>query len=377
MKIAVNTRFLLKNKLEGFGHFTNETLKRIVLNNPSVQFYFLFDRPFDKSYIYASNVTPVVIPPPARHPVLWYIWFDISIAIWLKKNKPDLFLSLDGYACLNTQVKQLCVFHDLAFEHFEDGISKIQLKYMRKYTPKFAKKVNRLSTVSQYSKNDIVQKYGINPNKIDVVYNGANELFKPLNTEEKTAIKNQYSQGIDYFLYVGSIHPRKNVATLLQAFDSFKKQTNSNHKLVLTGRMAWKTDKVNAIYSQMEFKDDVLFTGYLSNEELAKVTASAFAMCYVSLFEGFGIPIIEAMQSGVPVICSNTSSMKEIGEAASIQVNPTSIESICHAMKMLYSDTNLQQTLISKGFERQALFSWDKTADLLWQSCLRTMNNQQ
>ncbi len=375
MKIAVNTRFLLKNKLEGFGHFTNETLKRIVLNNPTVQFYFLFDRPFDKSYIYASNVTPVVIPPPARHPVLWYIWFDISIAIWLKKNKPDLFLSPDGYACLNTQVKQLCVFHDLAFEHFEDGISKIQLKYMRKYTPKFAKKVNRLATVSQYSKNDIVQKYGIDPNKIDVVYNGANELFKPLNIEEKTTIKKQYSQGFDYFLYVGSIHPRKNVATLLQAFDSFKKQTNSNYKLVLTGRMAWKTDKVNAIYQQMEFKNDVLFTGYLSNEDLAKVTASAFAMCYVSLFEGFGIPIIEAMQSGVPVICSNTSSMKEIGEAASIQVNPTSIESICHAMKMLYTDTNLQQTLITKGFERQAHFSWDKTADLLWQSCLRTINN--
>jgi glycosyltransferase involved in cell wall biosynthesis len=375
LKIAVNTRFLLKNKLEGFGHFTNETLKRIVLNNPTVQFYFLFDRPFDKSYIYASNVTPVVIPPPARHPVLWYIWFDISIAIWLKKNKPDLFLSPDGYACLNTQVKQLCVFHDLAFEHFEDGISKIQLKYMRKYTPKFAKKVNRLATVSQYSKNDIVQKYGIDPNKIDVVYNGANELFKPLNIEEKTTIKKQYSQGFDYFLYVGSIHPRKNVATLLQAFDSFKKQTNSNYKLVLTGRMAWKTDKVNAIYQQMEFKNDVLFTGYLSNEDLAKVTASAFAMCYVSLFEGFGIPIIEAMQSGVPVICSNTSSMKEIGEAASIQVNPTSIESICHAMKMLYTDTNLQQTLITKGFERQAHFSWDKTADLLWQSCLRTINN--
>jgi glycosyltransferase involved in cell wall biosynthesis len=332
LKIAVNTRFLLKNKLEGFGHFTNETLKRIVLNNPTVQFYFLFDRPFDKSYIYANNVTPVVIPPPARHPVLWYIWFDISIAIWLKKNKPDLFLSPDGYACLNTQVKQLCVFHDLAFEHFEDGISKVQLKYMRKYTPKFAKKVNRIATVSQYSKNDIVQKYGIDPNKIEVVYNGANDLFKPLNTEEKTTIKNQYSQGFEYFLYVGSIHPRKNVATLLQAFDSFKKQTNSNYKLLLTGRMAWKTDKVNAIYQQMEFKNDVLFTGYLINEDLAKVTASAFAMCYVSLFEGFGIPIIEAMQSGVPVICSNTSSMKEIGEAATIQINPSNVESICHAI---------------------------------------------
>lgn len=373
MKIAVNTRFLLKNKLEGFGHFANETLKRIVVNNPDVQFYFLFDRPFDKSYVFAPNVKPVIIHPQARHPILWHIWFDFSIAIWLKFNKPDLFLNLDGYASLTTNTKQLTVFHDLAFEHLADGIPKFQLNYLRKYTPKFAHKVNRLATVSEFSKNDIVAKYGINPQKIDVVYNGANELFKPVAAGKKITVKNKYSQGFDYFLYVGSIHPRKNVANLLLAFDSFKAESNSPLKLVLTGRMAWKTDAVNTIFNQMKHKEDVLFTGYLSNEDLANVTAAAYALCYVSLFEGFGIPIIEAMQSGVPVICSNTSSMREIGEAASIQVNPNSIESICHAMKMICTDPALYQTLIKKGFERQALFSWDKTADLLWKSCIKAM----
>jgi glycosyltransferase involved in cell wall biosynthesis len=373
LKIAVNTRFLLKNKLEGFGHFANETLKRMVLNNPDVKFYFLFDRPFDKSYVYAQNVKPIVIHPQARHPILWHIWFDFSIAIWLKLNKPDLFLNLDGYASLVTSTKQLTVFHDLAFEHLTDGIPKFQLNYLRKYTPQFAHKVNRIATVSEFSKNDIVEKYGINPEKIDVVYNGASNLFKPISDSQKAIVKDKYSKGFDYFLYVGSIHPRKNVANLLLAFDSFKNQTNSNFKLVLTGRMAWKTDTVNTVFNQMKHKEDVLFTGYLSNEELANVTAAAFTLCYVSLFEGFGIPIIEAMQSGVPVICSNTSSMKEIGEAATIQVNPNNVESICYAMKMIYTDTALQNTLIKKGFERQAFFSWDKTADLLWKSCMKTI----
>jgi glycosyltransferase involved in cell wall biosynthesis len=373
LKIAVNTRFLLKNKLEGFGHFTNETLKRMVLNNPEVQFYFLFDRAFDQSYIYAKNVIPVVIPPPARHPILWNIWFNISISFWLKKNQPDLFLSPDGFACLTTKTKQLSVIHDLAFEHFEDGITKSHLKYMRKNSPRFANKVNRIATVSQFSKNDIIDKYKINPAKIDVVYNGASNLFQQISKNEKDEIKEKYSAGFDYFLYVGSIHPRKNVASLLQAFDSFKSQTNSNFKLVLTGRMAWKTGAVSNVFNQMKFKNDVIFTGYLSNEDLAKITATAFALCYVSLFEGFGIPIIEAMKCGVPVICSNTSSMKEIGEGVTIQINPNSIESISYAMVLLYKDEVLQQTLIAKGLDKQLNFSWDKSAELLWQSCLKAM----
>jgi glycosyltransferase involved in cell wall biosynthesis len=373
LKIAVNTRFLLKNKLEGFGHFTNETLKRMVLNNPKVQFFFLFDRAFDKSYIYAKNVVPIVIPPPARHPILWNIWFNISVSFWLKKNQPDLFLSPDGFACLTTKTKQLSVIHDLAFEHFEDGIQQSHLKYMRKNSPKFANKVNRIATVSQFSKNDIIDKYKINPAKIDVVYNGANNLFKQISKTEKDEIKEKYSAGLDYFLYVGSIHPRKNVASLLQAFDSFKSQTNSNFKLVLTGRMAWKTGAVSNIFNQMKHKNDVIFTGYLSNEDLAKITAAAFAMCYVSLFEGFGIPIIEAMKCGVPVICSNTSSMKEIGEGTTVQINPNNIESISYAMVLLVKDEALQQTLIAKGLDRQLNFSWDKSAELLWQSCLKAM----
>ena len=364
---------MLKNKLEGFGHFTNETLKRMVLNNPKVQFFFLFDRAFDKSYIYAKNVIPIVIPPPARHPILWNIWFNISVSFWLKKNQPDLFLSPDGFACLTTKTKQLSVIHDLAFEHFEDGIQQSHLKYMRKNSPKFANKVNRIATVSQFSKNDIIDKYKINPAKIDVVYNGANNLFKQISKTEKDEIKEKYSAGLDYFLYVGSIHPRKNVASLLQAFDSFKSQTNSNFKLVLMGRMAWKTSAVSNIYNQMNYKNDVIFTGYLSNEDLAKITAAAFALCYVSLFEGFGIPIIEAMKCGVPVICSNTSSMKEIGEGVTIQINPNSIESISYAMVLLCKDEVLQQTLIAKGLDKQLNFSWDKSAELLWQSCLKAM----
>ena len=117
MKIAVNTRLLIKGKLEGIGWFTNETLKRITQQHQDHQFYFLFDRSFDESFIYSDNVNPVVISPQARHPILYYIWFEYSVAKALNKLKPDLFFSPDGYLSLSTHFKSMNVFHDLNFEH--------------------------------------------------------------------------------------------------------------------------------------------------------------------------------------------------------------------------------------------------------------------
>jgi glycosyltransferase involved in cell wall biosynthesis len=373
LKIAVNTRFLLKNKLEGFGHFTNETLKRITQRYPEVQFYFLFDRPYDASYIYGPNVEAVVLHPQARHPLLWYLWFEVSTAIWLKINKPDLYLCMDGYACMNTSAKQVTVMHDLAFEHFDDSIKSYQLRYMRKNSPLFAHKVNRIATVSEYSKADIVEKYKIKADKIDVVYNGASHLYKVLEDSEKEKIKQTYTQGKDYFLYVGSIHPRKNVKRLLEAFDEYKTLSGSDKKLLLVGRMAWQTSDVNDTVQAMKHKVDVVFTGYVSDEELANCVGAAFALCYVSLFEGFGIPVVEAMKSGVPVICSNISSMLEVGLNASIQVNPYETKEITNAMLFLEKENDVRTSLIQKGLQRQLDFTWDKTAQKLWDCCMKVI----
>ena len=113
MRIAVNTRLLLKDKLEGLGRFTSETLKLIVEQNLEHEFFFLFDRAFDESFVFADNVTPLVVNPPARHPVLWHIWFEISLPKVLKRINPDVFLSPDGFLSLNSNVKSLSVIHDL------------------------------------------------------------------------------------------------------------------------------------------------------------------------------------------------------------------------------------------------------------------------
>jgi len=161
MNIAVNTRFLIKDKLEGIGLFTYETLMRITRNHPEHNFFFLFDRKFDPSFVFSDNVTPIVMWPQARHPVLWYYWFEVAIPKMLNKINADVFLSTDGFLSLKTDKKQVLVIHDLAFEHFPQHMPNLQRKYCTHFTPKFAHKADKISTVSEFSKRDILSSYNI------------------------------------------------------------------------------------------------------------------------------------------------------------------------------------------------------------------------
>lgn len=373
MRIAVNTRLLLKGKLEGIGWFTFETLIRMTQNHPEHEFIFIFDRPFDPDYIFAENVTPVVIGPPARHPVLFWIWFDFQIPRILKKYKADLFLSPDGYLSLRTKVPQLAVIHDINFVHRPEDLPWLIAKYYNYFFPRFARIAKRIATVSFYSKEDIARSFKIDYDKIDVVYDGINQIFVPLLEKEKTKIRKKYTEGCDYFLFVGALHPRKNVSGLLKAFDDFKSEDENNIKLVVVGGEMHKTGDIFETYENMRFKNDVIFTGRVSTEDLHDIVGAALALAFVPFFEGFGIPVVEAMSAGVPVICSNTTSMPEVGGNAVVYADPMKIDQITEAMIKLANDKELRKDLIEKGFKQKNKFSWDETAHLLWESVKRTL----
>jgi len=366
MNIVVNTRFLLKNKLEGIGWFTYETLKRITINHPEHNFYFLFDRPFSEEFIFSENITPLVYGPPARHPILYYIWFEWIIPHVLKKYNADLFLTTDGHLSLSSKIPVLQVVHDINYEHYPEFIPFVARKYLQIFFPKFVKRANRIATVSEFSKQDVIKHYNYPENKIDVVYNGANTDYCPLSSEEIINTKNKFSGGSPYFLYVGSLHPRKNICNLLKAFEHFKTETKSKVKLIIVGKAYWWNAEMESVYKKITYKEDIIFTGRVSTNELKNLLGSALALTYVSIFEGFGIPVLEAMYSGVPVITSNTSSLPEVGGDAAIYVDPFSVDSISSAMKMLFSDENLRKNLIEKAKIQKEKFSWDKTAEKLW-----------
>ncbi len=375
MKIIVNTRLLLKDKLEGLGWFTYETLKRITQQHPEHEFIFLFDRKFDEEFIFSDNITPVIVYPQARHPFLFYLWFEHSISKILKKIKPDLFLSPDGYLSLSTDIKSLPVIHDINFEHYPKDMPWLYSKYYRYFFPKFAKKATRIATVSDFSKQDIINLYGIAQDKIDVVYNGVNEIYRPISDSEKKETLKKYTNGSPYFVFVSSLHPRKNISNLFKAFELLKKDGCSEIKLLVVGAKKWWTSNTKNIYQQMKYKDDVIFCGRLLPAELNKVICSALAMTYVSYFEGFGIPILEAFRCNTPVITSNVSSMPEVAGDAALLIDPFSPYSICDAMKQIINDSSVRKKLIMKGQIREKQFSWQKTADKLWDSIEKTVNN--
>ncbi len=370
MLIAVNTRFLIKDKLEGIGWFTYETMKRLTRNHPEHSFLFLFDRDWDPEFIFSDNIIPIKVWPPARHPYLWKYWFDYALPQIFRKYKPDVFISTDGFLSLKTQVPTLLVIHDLGFEHYPEHTPGIVSKYYRKFTPLYAKKAARIITVSQFSKDDIVKHYHIDPKKIDISHNGANEQYVVLPEEEKVVTRQNFAGGKNYFVYVGSVHPRKNVKNLLLAFDLFKKENETDQKLVIVGRMAWKTDETQAVYENMQFKDDVTFTGHLQLNDLTRIVASADAFVFPSFFEGFGIPVLEARACGVPIITSNRSSLPEVAGDNAIYFNPDDIADIKNALEEFLFN-RIKYIPDSDEINKVKLdFNWDRSSEIIYKAAL-------
>ena len=374
MVIAVNTRFLLTGYLEGYGYFIYESFKRIAKNNPQHQFIFIFDRPYNEQFVFAPNITPVIAGPPARHPLLWKLWYDVKVPAILRKVKADVFVSCDGFCSLHTKVPQCLVVHDLSFLHFPSFIRKSHLLYYRRNTPKFLAKASRVATVSEFSKKDIEDTYKVAAGKTDVVYSASKEIFQPVSAAVKSEVKEKYTAGKEYFIYTGAIHPRKNLMNLLKAFSLFKKRQQTGMKLVLAGRLAWKYESFTKSLETYKYRNDVVLTGYIDEAELARLTGAAYAMVYPSLFEGFGVPVLEAMQCGVPVITSSDTSMQEIAKEAALYATPGDINEIAEKMMLIYKDENLKKQLTEKGKIVAEQYSWDKTAELLWDSILKASN---
>lgn len=358
--------------MEGCSYYIYETFIRITAAHPEHSFYFLFDRKIHDAFSFPSNVQQIVVSPQARHPFLWTIWYNWQVPRVLKKIKADVFVSPDGFCSTTTNVPQCLVVHDLAFLHNPDFLRNSHLRFYRKKTPLFLKKAATIVTVSEFSKKDICKHYHVPPEKIMVTYNSANPVFKPVTDDQRETIKAKYADGKEYFLYTGTVHPRKNSVHLLKAFSLFKKRTKSGMKLVIAGRLTWKTDEFRKLLETFKFRNDVVLTGYISKEDLAGITAAAYAMVYPSFFEGFGVPPLEALQCGVPAIVSNTAAMPEVGGDAYLYINPYSIDDIAENMMLVYKDESLRKQLIEKGKERLALFSWDQTAKKMWQCIIQT-----
>lgn len=362
MRILVNARFLLPGKLEGIGLYTYEIIRHLVNIHPGYKFILCVDSTSSRVYDFGSNVSYQVLRPPARHPFLFIWWFEIGIPWAYQKHRANLFFSPDGFCSLSSRVnKTLLVVHDLAYLHYPYQIDRVTLWYYRKFTPRFLNKADYVISVSEATKGDLILHFPEVSHKVRVVYNGIRTTSqsdpKASDVWKKDIIENPY------FMVLGSIHPRKNIMGILEAFEIFKKSDKKNTCLLIVGRLAWKTKEIQKAFRLHPFRGSIILTGYLPDAEMFRSLENSVALLYISFFEGFGLPIVEAMSRGIPVITSDRSSMPEIAGEAALLVNPDSPNDIADSMTKVSKDPILRRTLIEAGLERSMQFSWNKAAD--------------
>ena len=188
-------------------------------------------------------------------------------------------------------------------------------------------------------------------------------------------IRNKYTKGKEFFIFIGSLHKRKNINNILKSFEEYKMQSGK-YKFLIAGEQKWLNQETRNTYNNMKFKKDVVFLGRVAEDEIPVILGSANALCFTSLFEGFGLPIIEAMKASVPVITSNISSMPEIAKDGAIIVNPYDTDEITDALWKIEKNKKLIQKIVDKGNERVQLFNWAKSAEQTWRILKNSIENE-
>lgn len=298
------------------------------------------------------------------------LWTRIALPLFLFKSKlkPDVFFSPTHYSPWFSPVKRVVTIFDLSYLRFPEMFEPKDLYQLTNWTKQSIEKASQIVTISQSSKKDIIKTYKIDPKKVTVCYPGYNEeLFRPVSDKQKIAqVLDKYQIDSPYILFIGTVQPRKNLKRLIQAMVKI-----DNLKLVVVGktsgegRQAWKFEEIVELPKKLEIEDKVIFTGFVPNEDMLYLLNGATAFVLPSLWEGFGIPVVDAMACGVPVIVSNTSSLPEVAGKAGLYVDPNSVDQIEQAIRLISTDKKMHAKLSKLALEQAKKFSWKKMAKQL------------
>lgn len=339
-----------EDKVAGINRVIMETVKELLKNDSENNYYSVED-----NYLNLPIESPRCISLSKNN-------IDCRNIVCYLKEIDILHSFYHSFDTVKYKCKKILTIHDLIpFIHPEWFEKEQTYIYFRDSIKRSAEMSDVVIAMSEATKNDIVSYYNIPSEKIKVVYSG---LFSSLNfeTTEKRIINN-FSLWEGYILSVCTIEPRKNLKGLIKGFIGFKKlYPKSRLKLVLAGRQGWDMELKSFVANLDSYKDDIVFTGYLEDEDLSELYVNALAVAYVSFFEGFGLPVLEAMAAGKAVICSNTSSLPEVGGEAVLYCDPYKTDSITHAIEKLVNNDGLRHRLEKKAAERAGIFSYRKTA---------------
>ncbi len=280
-------------------------------------------------------------------------WTQIGLPLdlCLRSSKPDVFFTPGHYLPRWSPCPTIVSIMDLSYIHFPEMFRKRDLYQLQRWTARSVKKAKKILTISQASKNAIISHYQLKPERVIVTYPG----FKMTKSKKKTNLKKYGVEG-DFILFVGTLQPRKNLDKLIEAFSQLK---DRNLKLVIVGKKGWLYEEIFAQVKKMDLEKRVIFTGYVPDEDLPVFYQKAKCFVLVSLYEGFGLPVLEAMAHGCPVVVSNVSSLPEVVGDAGILVDPKKTKEITQGIEKAIEK---RKELIEKGKQQAKKFSWEKTA---------------
>lgn len=294
------------------------------------------------------------------------LWTRIAVPLYLYQDKPDIIFSPTHYIPRFSPCKRVATIFDLSFLHFPESFLKKDLYKLKNWTKYSIESADHILTISEFSKKDIFENYGISKDNITVAYPGYNrDIFQPQNAKIKVkVVKSKYKIEDPYIMYIGTIQPRKNLIRLMDAV-----KTIAELKLVIAGkakgegRSGWKYQEILDAPNKLGIGGRVKFLGYVPVDDLSCLLAGALGYIQPSLWEGFGIPAVEAMATGTPVLVANSSSLGEVVGDAGLTFDPCSVDQIKESILNIYSDDSLRKNLIEKGLKRAQKFSWKAMAE--------------
>jgi len=356
MLIGIDSSRAARAERTGTEAYSLHLIRALLAAAPQHRFRLYADRPLPHE-LDAPNAEPRVMPCTR-------LWTHARLSAEMLTRPPEA-LFVPAHVVPLIHPRTVVTVHDLGYLYFPLAHPFPARLYLDLSTRWSVRAAARVIADSQATKDDLARHYGVSLGKISVVYPGRDESLRRVNDPAAIeAVKRQYNISGEYLLYIGTLQPRKNLVRLVMAFSDLRPPAfASDLRLVLAGRKGWLYDDIYAEVKRLGLEGQALFPGRVAEEDKAALISGATALLLPSLYEGFGLPVVEAMQCGAPVLCSNTSSLPEVAGEAALLVDPTNVGELAQAMRRLLDDANLRQTLVERGYTQAQKFSWATCAD--------------
>jgi len=303
-----------------------------------------------------------VSPLPTYKPLVRIAWEQLGLPIQVLRSGVDVVHGTVNVLPLLTSKPTVLTVHDLSFMRHPERFPMGRSRYLRMAVARSVRCADRVIAVSAHTRNDVVELLGLPTGRVSVVYSGVDASFRPLPASELAAVRKDLVQGRAYILHVGTLEPRKNLDVLIRAFAAVRERLKLEHVLALVGARGWMYEELFQLVSELGLGDEVRFVDYVDPQRLPLWYNCADLFVYPSAYEGFGLPVLEAMACGVPTVTSASSGLQELAGSACLTVDPGSQESLEVAIARGLQDSQLHETLRKAGIERARHFSWDETA---------------